>query len=342
MDLAWYLAVNCDRLPETKEDAIGAYRAALESAGIETGSWWDEQLAAALAGAFLQLGWSKTGDAGRIRMVERSPRRMASVISPPSNAYEGVSSAWARGPAVMYDTLASVAIAGVASELHGEAVLDVGAGTGALCRALRGAGAFPFAVDTSVDMLGQVGDAAVLAIAGDMCALPFADCCFDAAVSGFAISHIDAPERALVEMRRVVRRARTGDGVGVRRSRRSCLERRCRRGGATVRISAARLVRPVEDAHGAQVEHARVAAWLRRSSGTRGHRHRRPHGRTRGSRRRRRSSRIALDWRTSPRSSIPSQLRAARRSSSSPWPQSANGVKPCGRGSSCSRSRVPA
>ncbi len=63
VDLAWYLAVNCDRLPETKEDAIGAYRAALEAAGITTGSWWDEQLAAALAGAFLQLGWSKTGDA---------------------------------------------------------------------------------------------------------------------------------------------------------------------------------------------------------------------------------------------------------------------------------------
>jgi Phosphotransferase enzyme family len=63
VDLAWYLAVNCDRLPETKEDAIGAYRAALESAGISTGSWWDEQLAAALAGAFLQLAWSKTEDA---------------------------------------------------------------------------------------------------------------------------------------------------------------------------------------------------------------------------------------------------------------------------------------
>lgn len=62
VDLAWYLAVNCDRLPETKEDTIGAYRAALESAGIATDSWWDEQLAAALAGAFLQLGWSKTGD----------------------------------------------------------------------------------------------------------------------------------------------------------------------------------------------------------------------------------------------------------------------------------------
>jgi thiamine kinase-like enzyme len=64
VDLAWYLAVNCDRLPETKEDTIDAYRAALESAGIGTDAWWDEQLAAALAGAFLQLGWSKTGDPG--------------------------------------------------------------------------------------------------------------------------------------------------------------------------------------------------------------------------------------------------------------------------------------
>ena len=63
IDLAWYLAVNCDRLPETKDDAIDAYRAALESAGIATTPWWDDQLAAALAGAFLQLGWSKTGDA---------------------------------------------------------------------------------------------------------------------------------------------------------------------------------------------------------------------------------------------------------------------------------------
>ncbi len=130
---------------------------------------------------------------------------MASVITTPSNAYQGVAAAWADGPAVMYDTLASVAIAGVASELRGASVLDVGAGTGALCRALRVVGAIPFAMDTSVDMLGQVGDSAVLAIAGDMCALPFADCCFDAAVSGFAISHIDAPEDALVEMRRVVR-----------------------------------------------------------------------------------------------------------------------------------------
>jgi SAM-dependent methyltransferase len=132
---------------------------------------------------------------------------MATVIMDPSSAYRGVAAAWAGGPALMYDRLASVAIAGVAGGLRGASVLDVGAGTGALCRALRVAGAIPYAVDTSPEMLELVGEAAVVSVAADMCALPFADCSFDAAVSGFAISHIDAPVRALDEMRRVVRRS---------------------------------------------------------------------------------------------------------------------------------------
>lgn len=62
-DLAWYLAVNCDRMPQTKEAAIDAYRSSLDRHGIATGDWWSRQLALALLGAFLQLGWSKTDDA---------------------------------------------------------------------------------------------------------------------------------------------------------------------------------------------------------------------------------------------------------------------------------------
>jgi hypothetical protein len=65
-DLAWYLAVNCDRLPESKEDATAAYRTSLERWGIETGPWWDRQLELALLGAFVQLGWSKTQDAAEL------------------------------------------------------------------------------------------------------------------------------------------------------------------------------------------------------------------------------------------------------------------------------------
>jgi hypothetical protein len=67
VDLAWYLAVNCDRLPESKEATIARYRAALEACGVATFGWWGEQLAAALVGAFLQLGWSKTGDEAEFR-----------------------------------------------------------------------------------------------------------------------------------------------------------------------------------------------------------------------------------------------------------------------------------
>jgi hypothetical protein len=58
-DLAWYLAINCRRLPQGKEAAIDAYRAALEGNGISTGPWWDRQLALCLLGALVQFGWEK-------------------------------------------------------------------------------------------------------------------------------------------------------------------------------------------------------------------------------------------------------------------------------------------
>jgi hypothetical protein len=62
VDLAWYLAVNCDRLPISKEDTVSAYRHRLEAHGVPTAGWWDRQLDLALLGGFLQLGWSKTGE----------------------------------------------------------------------------------------------------------------------------------------------------------------------------------------------------------------------------------------------------------------------------------------
>jgi hypothetical protein len=58
-DLAWYLAINCRRLPQGKEAAIDAYHAALERHGIDTAPWWDAQLALCLLGALVQFGWEK-------------------------------------------------------------------------------------------------------------------------------------------------------------------------------------------------------------------------------------------------------------------------------------------
>ena len=62
VDLAWYLAVNCDRLPVSKQTAITTYRDALEHKGIDTAGWFERQLELALLGGFVLMGWSKTGN----------------------------------------------------------------------------------------------------------------------------------------------------------------------------------------------------------------------------------------------------------------------------------------
>jgi hypothetical protein len=58
-DLAWYLAINCRRLPQSKEASIEAYRRALEARGIDTEPWFDRQLSLCLLGALVQFGWEK-------------------------------------------------------------------------------------------------------------------------------------------------------------------------------------------------------------------------------------------------------------------------------------------
>jgi hypothetical protein len=58
-DLAWYLAINCRRLPQSKEASIAAYRQALEDRGVDTAPWWERQLALCLLGALVQFGWEK-------------------------------------------------------------------------------------------------------------------------------------------------------------------------------------------------------------------------------------------------------------------------------------------
>lgn len=58
-ELAWYLAINSARLPEPYEDAIAAYRRALEDHGVDTSGWWDRQLGLAVLGALVQFGWDK-------------------------------------------------------------------------------------------------------------------------------------------------------------------------------------------------------------------------------------------------------------------------------------------
>jgi Phosphotransferase enzyme family len=64
-DLAWYLALNRARLPESKEDTIEAFRVSLGGHGVDPSGWFDVQLGwwveQALAGARLldelEPGW---------------------------------------------------------------------------------------------------------------------------------------------------------------------------------------------------------------------------------------------------------------------------------------------
>jgi hypothetical protein len=59
-ELAWYLATNRARLPETKEGAIARFRRSLAGHGVDTDAgWWDRQLDLCLLGAVVQLGWEK-------------------------------------------------------------------------------------------------------------------------------------------------------------------------------------------------------------------------------------------------------------------------------------------
>jgi hypothetical protein len=58
-DLCWYLALNADRMPQSKEATIATYRDALERHGIDTGGWWDEALGLELLGTLVQFGWEK-------------------------------------------------------------------------------------------------------------------------------------------------------------------------------------------------------------------------------------------------------------------------------------------
>jgi ubiquinone/menaquinone biosynthesis C-methylase UbiE len=118
--------------------------------------------------------------------------------------YDGAGAAWSRGPSRLYDRLAQRIVESTGNSLRGCLVLDAGAGAGAVSRALRDAGATPIALDSSADMLAQIGSATP-AIVGDMCTQPFLDASFDAAVSAFTISHLENPEQALLETRRVVR-----------------------------------------------------------------------------------------------------------------------------------------
>lgn len=80
-DLGWYLALNRARLPESKEAATAAFRAALDRRGIATPGWFDRQLALTLLGVAAVFGWEKAlGDAGELAWWDAAAAAGAAVL----------------------------------------------------------------------------------------------------------------------------------------------------------------------------------------------------------------------------------------------------------------------
>lgn len=115
--------------------------------------------------------------------------------------YDASAQSWLAGPDAVFDVLAEELVAGVRG-----LVVDAGCGTGTATRRLLAEGARVVAVDSSPGMLRITRDSlGVPAVLGDVCRLPLADGCVDAAVLGFVLNHVESPWRALAEVRRVLR-----------------------------------------------------------------------------------------------------------------------------------------
>jgi SAM-dependent methyltransferase len=88
----------------------------------------------------------------------------------------------------------------------GTRVLDVACGTGLAAAAAQAAGAQVTGVDFSPPMLAiaQRLHPGIAFRAGDAEALPFTDASFDAVIANFGMHHVEHPERAMAEARRVL------------------------------------------------------------------------------------------------------------------------------------------
>jgi SAM-dependent methyltransferase len=121
-------------------------------------------------------------------------------------AYGAGAAAWAAGPVRMYRTLADVLVADAGDAIPGGAVLDLGAGTGAVSDSALAAGARSVvAVDAAEGMLRFAPRERPPALVADGSALAVRDRSVDAVLAGCCINHAPDPVAMLTEAGRVVR-----------------------------------------------------------------------------------------------------------------------------------------
>ena len=122
------------------------------------------------------------------------------------DSYRGAAAGWAHGATRVYAPIADLLIGRSPIALHGAAVIDIGAGTGAAEAPLRAAGATRIvAADLSHDMLMWQRVTRPPAIVCDVKSLPIRAARFDAAIASFVLNHLTDPVIALVELARALR-----------------------------------------------------------------------------------------------------------------------------------------
>jgi SAM-dependent methyltransferase len=136
-------------------------------------------------------------------VVRSGARGGALPLSAVGAAYSAGASAWAAGPARVYQPLAERLVEFSPVPLRGRLVLDLGSGTGVGSRAALCAGARVVAADLALGMLlcGRA-DRPPSAV-GDALALPFQAASFDVILAPFSLNHLDEPAAGVREAGRV-------------------------------------------------------------------------------------------------------------------------------------------
>ena len=132
-----------------------------------------------------------------------------------ARTYDGVAHVYENTLAPRLFDASARMLAAAAAPAANERVLDVGAGTGAVSRAVRAVqpGARIVALDPSIDMLnasrrGGIEDTVLAALPQ----LPFVSASFDLVVCAFVLTHVDDADASLTDMARVLR---AGGRIGV-------------------------------------------------------------------------------------------------------------------------------
>ena len=120
--------------------------------------------------------------------------------------YAEAAEGWVLGASLVYRPLAELLVDRCPIPLGGEAVLDLGAGTGVASDAIAARGGRPLALDRSAAMLTWHQDRRPPAAVADATALPMRSDAVAVSVAAFVLNHLTAPVVALRELARVTRR----------------------------------------------------------------------------------------------------------------------------------------